>query len=110
MKNPITLIVLLLIVSLSSGVMSSEDKENYTDNRVEIDYGVGPSPLTVDEGIKRLSAKLPTAVFKNRVKTTPIMVGDGTIFHWVMKDGSIWTKVEYKGNDYLIVGYKAEKE
>lgn len=99
-----------LIFPTSGFTIDNEQISVKEDSRKDIDYGLEPSPLTVEEGLKLLSPNLPTAIFKNRVKTTPILIGNQDILHWMMKDGSIWTKFENKSNDSVIIGYQYEKQ
>ena len=74
---------------------------------VDVDYGLDPSPFTVDEGVTMLANRIPISVYKNKITTTPILMKSGEEFHWTMKDGDIWILFE---NDpkygAVIVGFR----
>ena len=53
---------------------------------------------------------MTTGEFKKKIKTMPILVADD-VFHWMMKDGSIWTRFDLQeSGDPIINGWKWEFE
>ena len=73
------------------------------------------SNLTVDQGIEIIkkyhkeNKEISTDEFQDKINTIPVLLNDNE-FHWVMKDGHIWTKFESQKNGKLIIkSYTSEK-
>ena len=84
-----------------------KDASDFDDDFLDVD--LDPSEKTLAEVEAYLKPGMTTDQLHEFVKTTPIMVGQ-TRFHWMLKDGSLWTDVEASNEGAVLVNTETEKE